>query len=189
MNLQQLNWKMHLSNPGDTHSETWFKVFNSWIPDAPEIFIDVADYSHVGDGPVYLLSGHHANVILDKTHGRLGLVYDRRQPMEGSNADKLRATLRDLVQGAVRLEDDATFHTKPVFEGGDLKLVINNRGIAANTEANFAALQAEVAPLLDAVLGAGAYLITHDADPKQRLNLNVKPKAAVSAKDILAKLG
>lgn len=189
MNLQQLNWKIHLRNPGDTHSETWFKVFNTWIPDAPEIFIDVADYSHVGEGPVYLLSGHHANFVLDKTHGRLGLVYDRRQPMEGGNADKLRATLRDLVKGAVRLEEDATFHSKPVFDGGDLKLVVNNRGIAPNTEAQFAALQAEVKPLLDAVLGAGAYAVSRDADPKQRLNLSVKSKAALTAKDLLAKLG
>jgi hypothetical protein len=189
MNLQQLNWKTHLSNAGITAPSEWFKVFNTWIPDGPEVFIDVTDYRHVGEGPVILLAGHKANFSLDQTGMRMGLLYDMRQPLETSNADKLKSTLKRLLEGAARLEDDATFAERPVFDAGDLKLVVNNRAVAANTEANFSALKDEATPLLDAVLGAGNYSVSRDLDPKQRLALNIKAKGAVGVKAALAKLG
>jgi hypothetical protein len=188
MNLQQLNWKIHLSNSPSTEPSEWFKVFNTWIPDGPEVFIDVADYSHVGEGPVILLAGHKASFSLDLTGGRLGLLYDMRQPLEGDNATKLRGNLKRLLEGATRLEADATFKTAPAFDAGDLKLVLNNRAIAANTEANFNALKAEVAPLLDSLLGAGQYSVSRDTNPKQRLTLHIKSKGPVSAKAALGKL-
>jgi len=189
MNLQQLNWKIHLLNPGKTKPPLWFKAFNTWIPDGPEIFIDVADYSHVGEGPVTLLAGHYANFSLDNTGGRLGLLLDRRQPQDGGNADKLHAGLKSLLTGAARLEQDATLEGTAEFDAGDLKLVVNNRAIASNTEADFSLLKAEVSPLLDVVLGAGNYTVSQDPDPKQRLTLHIKAKGAVKVGDALAKLG
>lgn len=188
MNLQQLNWKTHLSKQGAAVPAEWFKVFNTWIPDGPEVFIDVADYRHVGEGPVILLAGHKASFSLDQTGLRQGLLYDMRQPLEGSNDEKLKATLKRLLEGAARLEDDAGFSERPQFDAGDLKLVINNRAVAANTEANFAALKDAATPLLNALFGAGNYSVSRDGDPKQRLALNIKTKAPVAVKAALARI-
>ncbi len=189
MNLQQLNWKILLRNPEATQTPEWFKVFNTWIPDAPEVFIDVADYRHVGEGPVILLAGHKASYSLDSAGGKLGLLYDVRQPLEGENAAKLASTLKRLLEGALRLEGEATFAVKPSFDAASLKLVVNNRAIAPNTEEGFAELKASAAPLLDTLFGAGNYSVTRDLDPKQRLALNVTGKSALAVQAALAKLG
>src|SRR4051812_37318649 len=104
MNLQFINWKLHLENPAEAEPDEWFKVFNGWIPDSPEIFVDVADYRHVQDGPVTILVGHYVNYSLDSTGRRLGLLYDYKHPMEGGNRDKLRSSLLGLLRVAKRLE-------------------------------------------------------------------------------------
>ena len=90
MNLQFLNWKIFLDNPAEVESEEFFRVWNAWIPDSPEVFVDVADYAHVNDGPLIVLVGHYLNFSLDSGDRRLGLLYDYKQPMEGANDEKLR---------------------------------------------------------------------------------------------------
>ena len=189
INLQNIQWKLHLDEAtvGDAHD--WFKVFATWIPDSPEVFVDVADYSHVTNGPVIFLSGHNECYTLDKTTGRHGLLYERRQPAEGTNPEKLKASLKTLLSHASRVENDATFKVKPKFLAGDLKFILNNRGIAPNTDATLAAVKPELSALLDAVYGAGNYALEREQDARQRFMAHVKAKAAVSVADALAKLG
>src|SRR5690606_11616409 len=125
MNLQYLNWKIFLENPAETEPEEYFKVLNTWLPDSPEVFLDVADYNHVTDGPVMVLVGHYLNFPLDRNGRRLGLLLDYKQPMDGDNADKLRITLRDLLLAARRLEGEALFSHKPSFRTSELQLIVN----------------------------------------------------------------
>ena len=59
--LQRINVKLYLEDPTALSAKETFRIFNSWIPTTPdEVLIDVADYSHVPDGPVTLLVGHDA---------------------------------------------------------------------------------------------------------------------------------
>lgn len=189
INLQNVQWKIHLDEAtvGDHHD--WFKVFSTWIPDSPEVFVDVADYSHVTHGPVIFLSGHNECYSLDNTTGRHGLLYERRQPVETETPETLRASLKTTLAHAARAEDDATFKVKPKFLAGDVKFIVNNRAIAPNTDETFAALKPELATLFDAVYGAGAYTLEREQDPRQRFMVHVKAKAPVSVAEALAKLG
>src|SRR5690606_15524340 len=70
MNLQNIQWKLHLDESTVGNPHDWFKAFGTWIPDSPEVFVDVADYSHVQDGPVIFLSGHNECYSLDATGRR-----------------------------------------------------------------------------------------------------------------------
>jgi hypothetical protein len=189
INLQNIQWKLHLdeSTVGDHHN--WFKAFAPWIPDSPEVFVDVADYSHVEDGPVVFLSGHNVCYSLDATGRRHGLLYERRQPVEGANPEKLSESLKTLLEHAALLEADATFPVKPKFLAGDLKFIINNRGIAPNNDATLATVTPELSALLDQVYGAGAYTLAREQEPRQRFIVHVKANAAVSVADALKKLG
>ena len=192
INLQNIQWKLHLdeSTVGDPHD--WFKAFAPWIPDSPEVFVDVADYAHVTDGPVIFLSGHVTCYTLDKTNGRHGLLYERRQPAEGSNAEKLRESLKTLLEHAARLEGDATFAIKPKFLAHDLKFIVNNRGIAPNDDATLAAVKPELSALLDAVYGAGNYALEREQDKRQRFAVHVKAKSPATVDgtlQALSKLG
>ena len=189
INLQNIQWKIHLdeATAGDPHD--WFKVFATWIPDSPEVFVDVADYSHVTDGPVIFLSGHNECYTFDKTTGRHGLLYERRQPVETANPETLRASLKTTLAHAARIEGDATFKVKPKFLAGDVKFIVNNRAIAPNTDETFAAVKPELSALLDAVYGAGNYALEREQDKRQRFMVHVKAKAPVTVAEALAKLG
>jgi hypothetical protein len=189
INIQNIQWKLHLDEAtvGDPHD--WFKAFAPWIPDSPEVFVDVADYSHVVDGPVVFLSGHNDCYSLDKTGGRHGLLYERRQPAEGTNPEKLRGSLKGLLEKAVKLEGAAEFAVKPKFLANDLKFIINNRAIAPNNDETLAAVKPELTALLDAVYGAGNYVLEREQDKRQRFMVHVKANAAVSAGEALKKLG
>lgn len=189
INLQNIQWKLHLDEKtvGDHHD--WFKVFGTWIPDSPEVFVDVADYSHVTDGPVIFLSGHNEAYTLDKTTGRHGLLYERRQPAEGTNPEKLHASFKTLLAHAARVEGDATFKVKPKFLAGDVKFIVNNRAIAPNTDATLAALKPELDALLSKAYGADGYTLEREQDARQRFMVHVKAKAPVAVAEALQKLG
>jgi hypothetical protein len=189
INLQNIQWKLHLDEAtvGDHHD--WFKVFGTWIPGSPEVFVDVADYSHVTDGPVIFLSGHNEAYTLDKTTGRHGLLYERRQPVETDNAQTLHDSLKTTLAHAALVEGDATFKTKPKFLAGDVKFIVNNRAIAPNNDETLAALKPELDALFTTVYGAGNYTLAREQDPRQRFMVHVKAKTPVSVAEALAKLG
>lgn len=189
INLQNVQWKIHLDEAtvGDHHD--WFKVFGTWIPDSPEVFVDVADYSHVTNGPIIFLSGHNEAYTLDNTTGRLGLLYERRQPVETENPETLKASLKTTLTHASWVEGDATFKTKPKFLAGDVKFIVNNRAIAPNNDETLAALKPELTALFDTVYGAGNYTLEREQDARQRFSVYVKTKAPVSVAEALAKLG
>ena len=189
INLQNIQWKIHLDEAtvGDHHD--WFKVFATWIPDSPEVFVDVADYSHVVDGPVIFLSGHLEAYTLDKTRGRFGLLYERRQPVETANPETLKASLKTTLTHASWVEGDATFKVKPKFLAGDVTFIVNNRAIAPNTDETLATLKPELTALFDVVYGAGNYTLEREQDKRQRFMVHVKTKAPVTVAAAHAKLG
>ncbi len=188
MDLQFINWKMHLDSSSTPEPDEYFKEFNGWIPDSPEVFLDVADYKHVQDGPITLLVGHYVNYSLDQSNRKLGLLADFKHPMQGDNVAKMRETLRGLLQAAKRLSDATSFAHTPKFASGDLRFIVNSRGIAPNTAATFAAVKGELATVLDSVYGAGNYSLEHLTDSKQRFMVQVQAKNAPTLEAMLAKV-
>lgn len=191
MNLQYLNWKIYLENPAETEPDEWFRVLSTWIPDAPEIFIDVADYKHVEDGPVTLLVGHYVNYSLDATGRRLGLLYDYKHPIEGSNEEKLRSSLLGLLRVARRLEEDAGFASasKPRFKTSELRFIVNSRALAPNSPATLEAVQPELAKVLTQAFGADGFTLEHLTDPRQRFSVQVSAQGAHVLADVIKRLG
>lgn len=188
MNLQYINWKLHLDNPAEAEPDEFFKVFSAWIPESPEIFIDVADYQHVQDGPVTLLVGHYVNFSLDHTGRRLGLLADHKQPMDGTNEEKLRITLIAALRAAKRLEDDAGFTHKPRFQAGDLRFIVNSRALAPNTAATLEAAKPDLVKVLEKAFGSGNFTLDHLTDPRQRFSVQVTAKGNPSIEEILRRL-
>jgi hypothetical protein len=188
MNLQYINWKLHLDNPAEAEPDEFFKVFSGWIPESPEIFIDVADYQHVQDGPVVILVGHYLNLSLDHTGRRLGLLYDYKHPMDGSNEEKLRSTLIGLLRVAKRLEEEAAFTHKPSFNAGDLVFIVNSRALAPNTAETLEAVKPDLIKVLEKAYGAGNFTLDHLTDPRQRFMVKVTAKGKPALDEILRRL-
>lgn len=188
LNLQYLNWKIFLENPAEAEPEEWFKVFNEWIPDSPEVFLDAADYSHVNDGPVIVLVGHFLNLSLDANFRRRGLLLDYKQPMEGSNADKLKATLVSLLRAAKRLEGEAGFHHKPRFKASELMLIVNSRALAPNSPETLEAARPDLVKVLSAAYGDGGFSLEHNPDPRQRFQVTATSKTPFTLDELLSRL-
>ncbi len=189
MNIQNVNWKLFIENPEDIVPAEFFKVFSDWIPDSPEIFVDVSDYTHVHDGPILFLAGHFVNFALDLTGNRLGLLSDYKQVMDGSDEEILRKTLAETLQTAKRLEDEPQFKTAPKFSLTELSFIVNNRAVAPNTPATFAALAPELQKVLGKAFGSDkVHLEQVKGDPRERFAVTIQIQEDGKGKPSLANL-
>jgi hypothetical protein len=112
--------------------EDMVPVFHSWIqtraiPD--HLLIDVANYAHVHNGPGIVLVAHEANYSLDTRGGRLGLTYQRKQPIPGTFAERVRIVHQAALHSAGLLKDKLTFRSD------EIEFRICDRLHAPNTEA------------------------------------------------------
>src|SRR5215471_3207936 len=108
LNLQHINVKLLLGHPEGLDLDAVVNVFHSWIQDqvCDELLLDVADYRHVHHGPGVVLIGHEADYSIDNTHGRLGIRYKQKAPVDGSNWNRLRQATRSALTAASRLQHD-----------------------------------------------------------------------------------
>lgn len=108
--VQHINLKIFLDDGGGIRLEEALSsavtVFHRWIKDGvcPEMLIDVADYAHVSAGPGVLLIGHEANYSLDNRETRLGLLYNRKAPLDGTFQSRLEQAYDAALAACDRLE-------------------------------------------------------------------------------------
>src|SRR5919108_3097499 len=108
MDVQHVNIKFFVENPEAVDLEAFLTIFNNWIQShaAEELLVDVADYRHVFAGPGVVLIGHEANYSIDNTGNRLGLLYNRKAEVPGTNQERLRQAARAALLAAGRLEKE-----------------------------------------------------------------------------------
>jgi hypothetical protein len=119
MQLQHINVKLLVENPQEVDLEPLIPVFHSWIQAQflEELLLDVADYRHVHGGPGVVLIGHQANYSVDNTDERLGVRYNRKAVVNGSNDDVLRQAMRATLTACQRLESEPRLEGKLRFNG------------------------------------------------------------------------
>jgi hypothetical protein len=187
MNLQHVNIKFYVEDPESLKLADFSGIFNSWIQRhlTEDMLVDVADYLHVHNGPGILLIGHEANYSLDNNAGRLGLLYNRKAQLEGSNEDKLIQAARAALSAARILEKENGVK----FNGREAQLIINDRLLAPNTLETFATLEADLKGLFDRLYKGYSYELNQKPDPRERFTVNVKATAAFDVESLLQNLG
>src|SRR5437762_2103927 len=122
--VQHINVKLLLDNPEDLDLDAVVNVFHSWIQDqvGEEQLVDVADYRHVHHGPGVVLIGHEADYSIDNTDGRLGLRYNRKAAVAGSNQDRLIQSARAALLAAKCLQQDTSVNGNRNFNGSKIEL-------------------------------------------------------------------
>jgi hypothetical protein len=143
-------------------------VFHRWIQQRvfDELLIDVADYRHVVQGPGVILVSHDAIRSLDQEPPGLGLMYSRRTALEGTVADRLRQALDAALAACDRLEAEPEFAGNLRFDRGHIEVRVNDRLLAPNNDATWAALEPELRNVFDARLGAGMYRLERSLDER-----------------------
>ena len=190
MEAQKISVKLFVEKDSFAPAE-FVPVLHRWIQERSledHLVVDVADYAHVPAGPGTLLVTHEANIHLDRTNDRLGLLYFRKTQSGTSFADRLRAVLANALKIATKLEQEPEFAGRLRFRTNELELKINDRLLAPNTAATFAAVRGELQKLADDLYGAGKATVVHNADPALVFGVTIKSSSTVSPSDLLSKV-
>ncbi len=144
--VQHINLKIFVEDAGAIELADAIPVFHQWIRDSvcPEMLIDVADYRHVSAGPGVLLIGHEANYSFDDRENRLGLLYNRTSPWDGTFQSRLAQAHRAALDACDRLEQETPFRGKLKFDRNAIEVFINDRLLAPNNEETWRALRPEL---------------------------------------------
>jgi hypothetical protein len=174
MELQKINVKFFVAEPNKVPLTDFIDIFHGWIQATDGVYHDVADYSHMQDGPGIVLVAADANVSLDDTEGRRGLLYKQKAPLQGSNQEKLRYVVRSALENCLRIEKDPSLAGKIKFRGEETEITINDRLIAPNAEASLLELKADAVRFLDKLYCGSTVSIEPNNEPRECLGLKVK---------------
>jgi hypothetical protein len=190
INFQHVNVKLLMKDPGDVVLEPLIPVFHNWIKAQvfDELLLDVADYRHVHEGPGVMLIGQQANYSVDNADGRLGVRYNRKYPLEGSNQDRLKQATRAALTAFQRLEAEAGLNGKLRFNGQGIEVFVNDRLMAPNSDSTREAFKPELEAFLGNLFQGSEYTLSHRSDPRSLFAVYVRSNRAFSLSDLLANL-
>ena len=172
MNVQHVNVKFFLEGPQDVDFDRLIEVFHGWVASqlTDSLLIDVADYRHVPEGPLVILVGHEADYVMDNSRGRLGLVYNRKAVVDGSNADRFGQAIGAAVDACDRLEGEMKGLK---FDRSEFDLAINDRATAPNNADTFATIRPQIEEFL-AQIGQNNVTVEHnDADLRRLFQMTI----------------
>jgi hypothetical protein len=191
MQLQHINVKVLVQNPGDVDLEPLIPVFHGWIQDqAPgELLLDIADYRHVPAGPGVILIGHEGDYSVDNIDNRMGVRYNRKATLAGTNEDRLKQATREALTACRRLEEDPRLGGKLRFGGQEIEIFINDRLLAPNSDATREATDSEFRAFARKLFGGTDYSMTYERDPRKLFRAVLRASQPFSIADLLESLG
>ena len=190
MELNHINVKLLVKDPERVDLEPLVPVFHNWIQDQvwDERLLDVADYRHVPAGPGVILIGHEADYSVDNTDGRLGVRYNRKAVVDGSNQERLRQAARAALSACERLESEDSLAGQLRFNGQDVEIFINDRLLAPNSKQTHLAIDPELQAFCSRLFGRTQYSLNYGGDPRRLFTVYVKAAEPVLVADLLANL-
>jgi hypothetical protein len=190
MNLQHVNVKLMVENGAAIDLQPLIPIFNNWIKDHvfEELLLDVADYRHIPEGPGVMIIGYQADYSVDNTDDRLGVRYNRKTPLDGTNDQRLRQAARAALLACQRLESEPALQGQLRFNGRDVELFFNDRLLVPNTDATREAIRPELKTFFDKLFRGVDYSVSHAADPRRLFGVTARAAQPVPVATLLANL-
>jgi hypothetical protein len=189
MELQKINVKVFTAGPNKVPLTDFIDIFHGWIQATDGIYHDVADYSHMQAGPGIVLVAHDANISMDETGNRRGLLYSQKNKLSGSNLEKLSRVVQSALENCQRLEQEPALRGKLRFAGNEVEIVVNDRLIAPNTGEAFDEFRPEIDFLARRLYATTNFkLLQNQQDPRQRLNVTISTPLLFETKTLLNNL-
>ncbi len=188
--LQHVNVKLLVRNPEEVDLEPLIPIFHDWIQNqvGEGLLLDVADYRHVDAGPGVVLIGHEGNYSVDNTDNRLGVRYNRKAPLDGSNQDRLKQAARAALTACQRLEADPRLGGKLRFNGQEIEIFINDRMVAPNCDATREAAGPDFQIFFQILFRGSKYSMSYGSDPRKLFAVSVKATQPFSVAELLENL-
>ena len=165
-------------------------VFHSWIQNqaSGELLLDVADYRHVRSGPGVVLIGHQGNYSLDNTGGRLGVRYNCKAALEGTNQDRLVQATQAALAACQRLETEPDLGGMIQFNGREIEVFINDRLLAPNTPRHPRRSRCGIPHFFSTLFGDIEYTVSYPQDPRSLFSVHVETSQAFDTTALLNNL-
>jgi hypothetical protein len=184
--------KFYAEDDSAISSHEFVPVLHSWIqqqavPD--HALIDVADYGHVHNGPGTVLVAHEANFYTDRSDGRLGFMYSRKQPASGSFQDRLRQAFAAALEGCARLEDDPRLAGRIKFRTNESLVRLNDRLLAPNTFETYTFIQPELKRIAATLYPGTNVDMEHIPSEKTLFEVRMKADESPNLPTLLSHLG
>jgi hypothetical protein len=163
-------------------------VFHGWIRDkkiTDELLIDVADYTHVPEGPGVALIGHEADYFFDEGEARPGLVYAKKRGFDGDVAARLADVAKRALGACALLESDPKLGVR--FGTGELLLRIADRLNAPNEPATYDAIEPELRKLRAELAPGRTLTFERSTDPREPFTLRVRLEGDEDVSAVLAR--
>ncbi len=190
MDLHKTNVKFFAEKGNDLPLQDFIPVFHRWIQqDKLEgMLVDVAEYTHVHQGPGVLLIAHEANYSVDETDGKRGFLYAQKRMPEKKAEEHLKTSFRRALQAASWLEKEVEFNGELKFSTTNFHVSLNDRASAPPGSASQTELEKHLKPFLDSLYGAGAYSLSPEKDAKKLVGFEVKGNNNIPVEDLVKKL-
>ena len=188
MDLHKIGIKFFAGEGSNTELVDFIPVFHRWIQKKliDQLLLDVADYSHIQDGPGIVLVAHEGNYAVDETGGHRGMVYYSKHRLPAGNlVGRLCDVAAKSLKACQLLESDEEFKNKISFPGNELEIFSNDRLLAPNTEETWNSLQPEIKKFLEKLLPGQDYSLERTPDPKERFQLTIKTAKPVTVNTLL----
>ena len=178
---ERVQVKLYASGHEALKVQDLIPVFHEWIREdrlsaLSEFVIDVADYSHVPNGPGVVLIGHASDYYYDQSQGRPGLMYSRKRDHEGDLGARLKDALHRTAFACQRLQKD----TPLSFSATELLIKVPDRLHVKNNDKGYSAFIDHVGETLKSTVGD--FEATREGDPRAPLTVRISaPTATVES--------
>jgi hypothetical protein len=188
MDLQKLNVKVFIERSEGIALTDFIDIFHGWIQASDGDYHDVADYSHMQAGAGIVLVANDANVSIDETENRRGLLFNQKSRMSGTNQEKLRAVFEAALENCRKLEAEPALRGKLRFATGEALISVNDRLLAANSPDFFDAIRSEVEAFAKRLFGDGTVALDGNGDSRWRLSVRLKTAVPTDLQSLLNNL-
>ena len=193
MDSHKLIVKFFADNPAAVPGHAFVPVFHTLIQTRaiPEhLLIDVSDYQHVHHGPGVLLAAHEANFYSDNGEGRLGLLYQRKQPLPAASGlrDRLAHVFVAALRACEKLEKDPAFEGRLKFRTDEIVLKVNDRLLAPNEPETFREVEPDLRAFLSDLYPGDEISLEPRHSPLTLFEVRVKAGSSPAVSDLLERL-
>jgi len=165
-------------------------IFHRWIRERSlgGVLIDVADYTHLTDGPSVLLVGHEGNLSFDTLDQRAGLFYSRKRFSPDPFQARVIDAARMLFSACQLLEKDPSLDQVVRFQGNELQFVSNDRLVAPPDEITAREIGEQLGPLMENCYTDSHYEVTNVSNGNNRLRISLKSNKDISVTTLLSRI-
>jgi len=181
MNLERFCVKFFVTPDTQVEDEAIFiDIFQDWIRlrKLDGVLLDVADYSHVPNGPGIMLIAYETNYAMDHGNGEFGLYAQRKVSEDGSQQDRILSLIRSTAAFGKLLETDDRVDVK--LAGHKFLYMSNDRLHGPNTDEAFEAVKGDLEAIASKLYPGQSVTVSRvDNNPSDRLTALVEAQTSV----------